>query len=121
VLGAVAIATLPKTLAPHRQERLATRRAAEWLYAREDLIGAVAAEKYRTAYYAGEAYVHLSRGGEAGDIELLEKAGARFLIVDEGQIRARPALEQRRPSLAELHRVDAAGRTAFVFDLESAP
>jgi hypothetical protein len=119
VLACVALVTLPKTLAPHREESLAARRAAEWLYQREDLVGPVAADKHRTAYYAGEAYVHLLRGGAEGDVDRLERAGARFLIVDEGQLRARPALERARPSLEELHRVDAAGRTAFVFDLAS--
>jgi hypothetical protein len=113
----VAAVTLPKTLAPHREERLANRRAAEWLLARDDLPGSVAAEKYRTAWYAGRAFVQLSRGGSEGDAVRLAREGAHFLIVDDHQIRARPALVDAASRLVELYRVQAAGRTAFVYDL----
>lgn len=116
-----ALATLPKTWAAHDRERLATRRAAEWLAAREDLSGPVAAEKHRTAWYAGEAFVHLARGGSHGDVDALVRAGARFLIVDDAQTRERPALEARRARLAELHRESVAGRTAWVYELAPAP
>lgn len=119
-LALAVVPMLPKTLADHREERLATRRAAEWLAARRDLAGPVASAKYRSAYYAGEAFIHLSRGGAEADVERLRGAGARFLVVDEAQIVSRPGLAAARPSLLELYRVDAGGRTAFVFDLGAA-
>jgi hypothetical protein len=116
-LALVAALTLPKTLAVHREERIATRRAAEWLAARRDLAGPVAAAKYRTAYYAREAFVHLSRGGAKTKVDLLQRAGARFLVVDDEQIAALPGVATRRFGLVELYRVEASGRTAFVYDL----
>lgn len=111
------IVTLPKTWAAHDRERLATRRAAEWLAAHPELSGPVAAEKHRTAWYAGEAFVQLSRGGARGDVDALERAGARFLIVDDRVARRLPSLDARRAQLTELHREQVAGRTAWVYDL----
>ncbi len=116
-LALTATLTLPKTLAVHRDERIATRRAAEWLAARRDLTGPVAAAKYRAAYYAREAFIHLSRGGSEADPGLLRRAGARFLVVDDVQIASLPGLAARQADLAELYRVEASGRTAFVYDL----
>lgn len=120
-LGLVALLTLPKALEPQRRERLANRRAAEWLASHEELQGPVSAEKYRTAYYAGEAFVSLSRAGAKADLERLRRSGADFLIVDDVQLRQRPALSARRAKLIELYRVEAAGRTAYVFDLRALP
>jgi hypothetical protein len=117
VIGLIAIITLPKTWAPHREERLAARRAAEWLAAREGLSGAVAAAKHRTAWYAGEAFVHLGRAGGGDRVEALSDAGASFLIVDDVLLAGRPALKAEIATLPELHRVEAAGRTAFVYSL----
>ena len=116
-LLALAIALLVKTWAPHRDERLATRRAAEWLAGSRDLVGPVAAEKHRTAWYAGEAFVHLARGGSEGDPARLRSAGARFLIVDDDAQSELPALERALPGLRVLHRVEASERTAWVYDL----
>jgi hypothetical protein len=110
----VVLVTLPKTWAPHREERLANRRAAEWLDSRPDLQGPVAAEKHRTAWYAGEAFVRLARVADGP--AAAAKSGARFLIVDDHQLAARPDLS--RLGLSELYRVEAAGRTAFVYRLE---
>ena len=117
VLAAVALLTLPKSWEPHRQERLANRRAAEWLAARPDLQGPVAAEKSRTAYYAGQAFVSLSRVGEGAGPEALRRAGADFLIIDDVQLREWPGLAVSRAKPVELHREEAAGRTAYVLDL----
>jgi hypothetical protein len=115
-IGLVAVSTLPKTLAPHREEQLATRVAAEWLAANPALAGPVAAFRFRTAYYAGEAFITLAgRGGEDGGVEALRRAGASFLIVDDVQIRAQRGLVSGQRGLDELHRVEAAGRTAFVY------
>ncbi|MEE2675030.1 MAG: glycosyltransferase family 39 protein [Myxococcota bacterium] len=116
-LALVAALTLPKTLAAHREERIATRRAAEWLAGRSDLSGPVAAAKARTAYYAGEVFVHLSREGSGSDVRRLRRAGARFLVIDDAQIASRPAVAAQWSGLAEIHRVEASGRTAFVYDL----
>ena len=120
VLVLVALLTLPKTWSHHREERLASRRAAEWLAARDDLTGPVAATKYRDAYYAGEAFIHVSRAqvGDAEPMENLRSAGARFLVIDEEELARRPALAAAAPGrLRELHRAEAADRVAFVYEL----
>jgi len=114
-LAIVVLALISKTWAPHREERLANRHAAEWLAQQEHLHGAVAAEKHRTAWYAREAFVRVGRGD--GDVAGLARAGARFLVIDDVQLRARGETAASRASLNELHRVEAAGRTAFVYDL----
>jgi 4-amino-4-deoxy-L-arabinose transferase-like glycosyltransferase len=118
-LGLVAALTLPKTLSHHREERLATRRAAEWLAEQADLAGPVAADKSRTAWYAGSTFVRLPRAGAKATAAQLYKRGARFLIVDEEQLER---LGTENPDrLRELRRVEEAGRTAFVYQLSEAP
>ncbi len=117
-MALVALVTLPKTWAPHREEQLASRRAAEWLASRADLTGAVAADKHRVAWYAGEGFVHLDRTRDGFDA--LSRAGARYLIVDDAELPRWPVVEAHRATLVELYRVDAAGRTAFVYELAPA-
>ncbi len=112
----VALLVLPKTFARHREERLATRRAAEWLASRSDRSGPVAAEKERTAWYAGEPFIRLVEAEPGVDPSRLYRRGARFLVVDESQLARWQKLDAAVPgTLVELHRSEAAGRTAFVY------
>lgn len=120
-LAFVAAITLPKTWSPQREESLATRRAAEWLAGRPDLVGPVAAGKSRDAYYARQAYIDLARGGPNVEPALLRRAGARFLIVDDEQLARLPGLRDAQPRFRELYRVEAAGRIAWVYELPDAP
>ncbi len=120
-IAVVAVLTLPKTLSRHREERLATRLAAEWLAERSGFAGPVAAEKERTAWYAGEAFIRLP--GPEADVPLaqLRRRGARFLIVDEQRLARSDRLKAAIPAeLRELHEIEAAGRTAFVYELVAA-
>jgi hypothetical protein len=87
------------------------------LAGRSDLSGPVAAAKHRTAYYAREAFIDLSRGGSGSDVDRLRQAGARFLVIDDAQIASHPGVAASRPGLLELYRAEASGRTAFVYDL----
>jgi hypothetical protein len=117
-IAVVALLVLPKTFARHREERLATRLAAEWLASRSDQTGPVAAEKERTAWYAGERFIRLAEAEPGVDPTRLYRRGARFLIVDEGQLARWEKLQAAVPArLAELHRSEAAGRTAFVYEI----
>jgi hypothetical protein len=115
---------LPKALAWHRVGDLATRRAAEWLAGRPELGGPVASEKRRVAYYAGEKSVILDEGGDADgakvDIATLYRRGARFLIIDEDQIESYPSLRRSLEAAPPaLHRTEAGGRRAVVFELRA--
>ena len=74
----IAAITLPKSWSAHREERLATRRAAEWLAGEQSLVGPVAARKYRDAYYARQAFIDFTRGGPDVEPVLLRRAGARW-------------------------------------------
>jgi len=117
-LAVVAALLLPKTLAPHRNERLAARRAAEWLAEQADLAGPVAAEKERTAWYAGAEFVRLPRAGASVSAARLHRQGARFLIVDGERLSQREWL--RTPDATgfrELRRLEAEGRTAHVYEI----
>lgn len=118
----VAAMTLPKTWATHREERLATRRAAEWLAAEHELTGPVAAVKYRDAYYAESDYVGIARAGPKGELVMLKRAGARFLVVDDVALATLPGLlvgvEAGRAR--ELYRVEAGGRVGYVYELVAA-
>lgn len=117
-LAVVAALVLPKTLAPHRDERLATRRAAEWLAEQPHLVGPVAAEKQRTAWYAGAEFVQLPRADAKLHAAQLQGRGARFLIVDAAKFARRGWLQVPASlQLRELWRVEAAGRTAYVYEL----
>jgi 4-amino-4-deoxy-L-arabinose transferase-like glycosyltransferase len=113
-LVVIAALTLPKTWSAHREERLATRLAAEWLADEGDLVGPVAARKYRDAYYARQAFIDFSRGGPEVEPVLLRRAGARFLIVDDHELERLPSL--RAAGVRELHRVEAAGRVGYVYE-----
>lgn len=121
-LALVALITLPKTWSPQREERLATRRAAEWLAGREELVGPVAARKHRDAYYARRAFIDFARGGPHVEPARLQLAGARFLIIDDWQLERLPILRAERPTkFRELHRVEAGGRTGYVYEFVDAP
>jgi len=116
----VSIYCLPKILAVHREDRLAVRRAAEWLAGRPDLDGAVAAEKRRVAYYAGKPFVDLDRHGEEVDSALLFREGARFLVIDDRRLEAYSRLwRSRDTTLRALHTAEAVGHSAVVFELRA--
>ena len=120
-IAVVALLTLPKTLSRHREERLATRLAAEWLAEQASFGGPVAAEKERTAWYAGEAFISLPAPEAKLPAVQLQKRGARFLIVDEEQLARLERLKAAIPTeLRELQRTEAAGRTAFVYEFVGA-
>ena len=83
-----------------------------------DLAGPVAAEKERTAWYAGAEFVRLPRAGASVSAARLHRQGARFLIVDGERLSQREWL--RTPDATgfrELRRLEAEGRTAHVYEI----
>ena len=111
----------PKALQPRRLERLAERRAAEWLRAQPDRAGAVAAPRVRVAYYADAAFVPLPPDEGPPLLPYLRAADARYMIVDDHHLDRHPAVgEAARDAMRVVHRVEAGGRSAAVFAIERA-
>jgi hypothetical protein len=119
-LALVACLALPKGFADRSAEREAEREAGEWLGARGQLRGPVAAAHRRVAYYAGERFVSLSPLFEGGGLEGL--GDARFVIADEERLAACAALDADEIArLRLLHRVEREGRSTVVLRIEPAP
>jgi len=117
-LSIVLLVGLPKGLSPHRVERVAERRAAEWLRGQEPRVGAVAAEAPRAAYYAGRPLVPLVRGSEVSSYQALVTSGARFAIVDEAKFDDYTGFrEALGTGLYLIHREEALGRRTLVLEL----
>jgi hypothetical protein len=122
-LGAMLVIGIaaPKVLKPRRVERLAEKRAAEWLRDQPHHGGAVAAKKLRVAYYADSPYVPLPRGRKVPLIPYLREADARYMIVDEQLLDADSDLGRAaREGMRVVYRVEARGRSAAVFTIEQA-
>jgi hypothetical protein len=112
----------PKTLGARRPERLAERRAAEWLREQPGRAGAVAAVKRRVAYYAGAAHLPLPNAEMGPMIAYLRANGAGYLIVDDHLLEADPALQRAtREGMRLLHTTEGGGRRAAVFTLRAPP
>jgi 4-amino-4-deoxy-L-arabinose transferase-like glycosyltransferase len=117
-LGLVVAVAAPKLAKPRRVDRLAERRAAEWLAAQPGSSGPVAAQKQRVAYYADAPFVRLPQPGALPLVPFLQAAGARYVIVDDRWLDSDPELrEAAREGMAVLHRSEAAGGSASVFAL----
>jgi hypothetical protein len=110
---------LGKSLKPSRLEDVPERRAAEWLRAQDLDVRAVAARKRRTAYYAGAPWVKLATAAYPGG---LRELGATHLILsdeDAGDYAKLRPLEP--PEARRIHRVEAEGHAASVYELFVAP
>jgi hypothetical protein len=105
---------------PQRDERAATRRAAEWLAERSP--ERVAASKERDAYYARTAYVPLPPN-RPGWVDRLVEQGVRYVVVDERTFKRYPRAmgDATDPRLRVLHRVEANGREALVVEILETP
>jgi len=118
--GAVLLAAMwgPVDWAPRRLDRLAERRAAEWLRAADLEPGAVAAGRPRVAYYAGRAFVPLPSDPSGGMLDYLRSHGARYVVVDESNLDLHRGLrETSGQGLRLIHRESGGGRTAAVFEV----
>lgn len=110
---------LGKQMRPISPAGVAEREAAEWLRRTMSPAGPVAADRLRVAYYAGAPWFPLRKVPDRVRVgELLRSNGVRFVIADEGDL-------DRHPQLADpsalgdrvIHRVEANGTIALVYDL----
>jgi 4-amino-4-deoxy-L-arabinose transferase-like glycosyltransferase len=119
-LGLAGVVGLGGALQPDRLDELAARRAAEWLRAHRSgagsPAGSVAANKRRTAYYAGAPFFELAVVPDADAFTALRDAGVSHLVLERGK---RPALEAEAQAVGMLpiHRESAAGREVLVFEI----
>lgn len=121
VLAAVLLLALawgPRDLAPRRMDRLAERRAAEWVRTSTLGPGAVAAGRPRVAYYAGRPFVPLPSSPDEGMLAYLASRDVRAVIVDDDKIGDHAGLREARDAgLVLLHRAREAGHTASVYGI----
>ncbi len=97
LLACVALAAgLGQALAPARSDAQAERAVAEWLRANAAGEGAVAAPKLRLAYYADRPGVVLYHAPAQGQLAWLRAQGARFVILDDGDLKKFPELGAAR-------------------------
>jgi hypothetical protein len=86
IVGAMVIGWGPRDLRARRADRAPVREAAEWLALHHPGSGPVAAQKLRTAYYAGAAFVPLMPGHERRQSRYLRRRGARWVVIDEAKL-----------------------------------
>ncbi len=117
LLLAATLAGALKALHPDRTEDLAARRAAEWLRASGAPVEGVAARRRRTAWYADAPHVEIPEHVPV-DADLLRRAGASHLVLDDEDGADLPALAASLPAAAHrVHRSEAAGHRATVWAL----
>lgn len=119
-LSLVVLAGAIMATRPRRENRVAVRAVAEWFATQPMKPDQVSAAKLRDAYYAGAGWQPLP--AETEDLRWmlpLRAGGIRYVIVDERHARRYPGLEEQgSPSARLLHRHEANGRWAGVYELQ---
>jgi 4-amino-4-deoxy-L-arabinose transferase-like glycosyltransferase len=111
-----------RDLRPRRLDRTATRIAAQWVAENYPESGAVAAQKLRTAYYAGARFVPLPPGHDGSLAATLRQREAQWVIIDAAKLDDHRGLEQGVGRwLRPVHAVSAEGRRALVFEIVAEP
>jgi 4-amino-4-deoxy-L-arabinose transferase-like glycosyltransferase len=112
---------LSKALRPQGDHNRGEREAAEWIAALGDPGGPVAAGKRRVAYYAGAAWFPLRKiPNEAPLAEALRLSGVRYVVADDGDVRAyRDLAEAERAGLKVVYRAQVGDDRATVFEVGS--
>jgi len=108
----------PRDLRARRLDRAPVRAAAEWLGVQHASSGAVAAQKLRTAHYAGAAFVPLMPGLDGNLEHYLRGREARWVIIDADKLQDHHGLEAGIGDWLEpVHSVSAQGRRVLVLEL----
>ena len=125
--GGVLIAFLmlswgPRDLRERRADRALERVAAEWLKESQHAIGPVAAQKGRTAYYAGAPFVPIPDGRDGQIERQLRGRGARWLIIDAAKLGDHHGLAEGIGRWLEpIHSERAGAQEILVLELIEAP
>lgn len=111
-----------RDLRPRRHERAPVRAAAEWLAQNHPNSGPVAAQKLRTAYYAGARFVPLQPGHDGLLAEYLGRRAARWVVIDDTKLDDHLGLEEGIGRwLHRVHVVPSEGRNILVLAVVAEP
>jgi hypothetical protein len=122
LVAILAVVWGPRDLRDRRVDRAPVRAAAEWLAIHHPESGAVASQKLRVAYYAGAPFVPLPSGQDGRLAQILRGRGARWVIIDRAKLGDHQGLAEGLGDwLTPVHRVEIAGRTAVVLEVDSRP
>ncbi len=122
VVAVLALAWGPRDLRERRSDRALERVAAEWLKEREIRPGPVAAQKRRTAYYAGALFVPIPDGRDGLIERQLRGRDARWLIIDADKLDDHRGLAEGIGRwLAPVHAERAGSQEILVLEVIPAP
>lgn len=112
----------PRDLRARRSDRALERVAAEWLKARGGPIAPVAAQKRRTAYYAGAPFVPLPDGRDGRIERQIRGRGARWLVIDAAKLGDHAGLAEGIGHwLVPVHTVGAGPHSVLVLEVTPDP
>ncbi|MEZ4330732.1 MAG: glycosyltransferase family 39 protein [Myxococcota bacterium] len=112
----------PRDGRARRVDRLAERRAAEWLGASGRALPPIAAQKRRTAYYADAAFVPLPDGRDGRIEEQLRRRHAGYVIIDRAKLADHRGLAEGVGRwLVPIHVEQADRQAILVLAIEPAP
>jgi 4-amino-4-deoxy-L-arabinose transferase-like glycosyltransferase len=111
-----------RDLRPRRLDRAPVRVAAEWLAENHPDSGSVAAQKLRTAYYAGATFVPLPSGRDGHLADHLRRRAARWIVIDDAKLADHQGLEAGIGRwLERIYVVSSEGRSVSIFSVEFEP
>lgn len=112
----------PRDLRERRMDRALERVAAEWLGEAGRTAGPVAAQKRRTAYYAGQPFVPLPDGRDGLIERQLRARGTRFVIIDAAKLSDHAGLAEGIGDWLEpVHTARSDGQAVLVLELSPGP
>jgi 4-amino-4-deoxy-L-arabinose transferase-like glycosyltransferase len=107
---------------PRRVDRAPVRTAAEWLEQNHPNSGPVAAQKLRTAFYAGARFVPLPPGHDGLLADHLRRRAARWVVIDDSKLNDHLGLEAGIGHwLHPVHVVPSEGRNILVLAVKAEP
>ena len=111
-----------RDLRPRRFDRAPVRAAAEWLAKNHPQSGPVAAQKLRTAYYAGARFVPLPPGHDGLLADRLRRRATRWVVIDDSKLDDHRGLEEGIGRwLRRVHVVRSEGRNILVLAVLAEP
>ena len=108
----------PRDLRERRADRALERVAAEWLKESQAAVGPVAAQKRRTAYYAGAPFVPIPDGRDGQIERQIRGRGTRWLVIDAAKLGDHRGLAEGIGRwLDPVHSERAAGQEILVLEV----
>lgn len=121
-IGVLIVSWGPRDVRARRMDRALERVAAEWLKATRAPVAPVAAQKLRTAYYAGAPFVPLPDGRDGQIERQLRSRGARWLVIDAAKLGDHMGLTDGIGQwLAPVHSERAGSQEVLILEVIPAP